>query len=153
MIEANKNSDFFFFSPLFFLLFPEESDTERDKLTEELDEVTEELGERDKKIEEITEELAERTARINELTTELGERDTKIDELSAEIEKRDRKIDELTAELEEYKAKMRKCIAEHSKCIFLPSTNTPFAFGFKFTMPLITYFLLCLFREGGRKNG
>ncbi|XP_074423796.1 uncharacterized protein LOC141735146 isoform X6 [Larus michahellis] len=94
---------------------PEESDLERDELTEELDKVTEELGERDKKIEEITEELAERGARIDELTAELGERDAKIDELSAEVEKRDRKIDELTAELEEYKAKTRKCMEEHRK--------------------------------------
>lgn len=31
MIEANKNSDFFFLPSLFFLLFPEESDTERGK--------------------------------------------------------------------------------------------------------------------------
>ncbi|XP_068520129.1 E3 ubiquitin-protein ligase TRIM15-like isoform X1 [Anas acuta] len=123
----------------------EESDLERDELTEELDlgwealykspqcnmitakkgkifgssngrdEITEELGERDKKIEELTEELAKQTAQIGELTTQLGERDAKIDELSAEMEKRDRKIDELTAELEEYKAKMRKCMEEHRK--------------------------------------
>ncbi|XP_063174781.1 E3 ubiquitin-protein ligase TRIM15-like isoform X10 [Chroicocephalus ridibundus] len=86
-----------------------------DGAAEEPDELTEELGERDKKIEEITEELAERGARIDELTAELGERDAKIDELSAEVEKRDRKIDELTAELEEYKAKTRKCMEEHRK--------------------------------------
>ncbi|XP_019327486.1 PREDICTED: uncharacterized protein LOC103898521 [Aptenodytes forsteri] len=74
----------------------------------------------------------------------------KIDELSAEIEKGDRRIGELAAELEEYKG---KCIEEHSKCIFLPSTNTPLAFGFQLTSPLIIYLLLCIFRERGRKNG
>ncbi|XP_040434064.1 tripartite motif-containing protein 15-like isoform X12 [Falco naumanni] len=128
------------------------NDQEADESSEELgesalerDELNKELGERDRKIEEITEELAERTAQIDELNTELGERDTKIDELSAEIEKRNRKIDELTAELEEYKAKMRKCIKEHSKCIFLPSANTPLAFGFKFTSLLIFFYYYCAF--------
>lgn len=42
---------------------------------------------------------------------------------------------------------------EHSKCIFLPFTDTAFAFSFKFAYQLIIYLLLRISRERGRKIG